>query len=283
VSRLPPERPPRLPPRRTAGPPDEQLFGPDCVYKRCGFILFRPEDQGESTYGCSDGTCSFEFTDHAIWRFDQAEVSEELRVHDSHTAVDIDPKTGQLAERITAGRLEVGTTVTGAVPLNGNHYEVDGLAFRDHGWGKRYWEDFVAHRWVAGTFGPDLTVLAVSVLGTDNELAEFDCIIRDDVLTYADEVEIVPYLEPDALTDNGGRARLEMPDGEITAIDIETLQKGAVSWMPGEMSVTDTMSRMTYGDRVGICNFEISNNASSGRARARFATMGFTEDGLHLL
>jgi hypothetical protein len=259
------------------------FFGPDCVYKRCEFIPLRPEDQGESTYGCGDGTCSFEFTDHAIWRFDQPEVSGELHVYDSHPPVDIYPKTGQLAERITAGHLEVGATVTGSLTLNGSHYEVDGLAFRDHGWGKRYWEDFVAHRWIAGTFGPDLTVLAVSVLGTDDEIAEFGCVIRDDTLTYADEVEIVPYFEPDALTHNGGRARLQMPGGEVMEIDIVPLQKGVVSWMPGQMSVTDTMSKMTSGDRVGVCNFEISNNASRGRFRARFATMGFTEDGLHLL
>lgn len=89
--------------------------------------------------------------------------------------------------------------------VHGTDCEIQGLAFRDHGWGKRFWEDFVAHRWVAGTLGPDLTVLAVSVLGTDDSIAEFGCVIRDGELTYADTVDIVTNLESDELTHRGSR------------------------------------------------------------------------------
>jgi hypothetical protein len=258
------------------------FFGADCVLRRCGFIPLRPEDQGASTYGCGDGTCGFEFTDHAIWTFDQPEVSGELHVHDFHPPVDIYPKTGQLAERITAGHLEVGGGVTGSLTLNGTTYEIDGLGFRDHGWGKRYWEDFVAHRWLAGTFGPEMTVLAVAVLGTDDTIAEFGCVIREGTLTYADTVDMVTYLEHDALTHRGGRTRMELPGGETLVIDIEPLQRGAVSQMPGSLAVTDTMSRITCDGRVGICNYEISNNASRGRHFPRFAINGVSEDGLHV-
>lgn len=279
-----------------AGGPQAQLttnfFTPELVYKRCGWVPLRPEDVTETGFGCGDDGCRFDFTDHAVWTFHDDEVRGELHVSDFHPPVDIYPKTGQLAERITAGHLEVGGSVTGRLTLHGTDYEIQGLAFRDHGWGKRFWEDFVAHRWVAGTFGPELTVLAVSVLATDDNIAEFGCVIRDGVLTYADTVDITTYLESDGLTHRGGRLRMELPGEHPLEIAIDPLQKGAVSWMVDLMAVTDTMCTLTIGGsgqsdssdgrRVGICNFEVSNNAGRGRFRPRFAVNGVTEDGLHL-
>jgi hypothetical protein len=259
------------------------FFTADAVYKRCGWVPLREQDVTETGFGCGDDACRFDFTDHAVWTFDDEVVQGELHVSDFHPPVDIYPKTGQLAERITAGHLEVGGAVTGRLRFRGTDHQVDGLAFRDHGWGKRFWEDFVSHRWVAGTFGPDLTVLAVSVLGTDDSLAQFGCVIRDGELTYADTTDIVTYLESDGLTHRGGRLRLELPGEPVLDIGLAPLQKGAVSWMVDLMAVTDTMSTMTLDGRVGICNFEISNNAARGRHRPRFAVNGVTEDGLHLL
>ena len=259
------------------------FFASDAVFKRCGFIPLRRADQGAAHYGCGDDTCHFEYTDHAIWKFDQPAVSGELHITNSHVPVDIYPKRGQLRERISPGHLEVGGRVTGELDLAGRHYSVDGLAFRDHGWGIRYWDEFVAHRWIAGTFGEDLTILAVSVLGTDDTIAEFGCVIRGDELTYATAIEVVTFLESDGLTHQGGRLRLQLPDEEAMEITIEPLQKGVVSWMADTMAVTDTMCRMRCKDRVGICDFEISNNATRGRFRPHVGINAFTEDGLHSL
>lgn len=259
------------------------FFAADCVYKRSEFIPIRAQDVTERTFGCGDDTVTFEFTDHASWRFDQKEVTGELHITDFHPPVDIYPKTGQLADRITTGHLEVGGAVRGEITLNGTTYQIDGLAFRDHGWGKRYYEDFVCHRWIAATFGPELTVLAVSVLGTSDAIADFGCVIRDNTLTYADKIDILTYLEHDGITHRGGRLRMDLPGGEVAEFDIEPLQKGAVSMVADVVSVTDTMSRITWGDKVGICDFEISNNPGRGRHRPRFAINGITEDGLHLL
>ena len=259
------------------------FFAPDCVYKRCEFIPLRKEDVTPTTFGCGDGTCHFEFTDHAIWTFNQPEVSGQLHVRDFHPPVDIYPKKGQLAEQIAAGHLEVGSSVSGDITINGKSYKVDGLAFRDHGWGKRLWDVFVAHRWVAGTFGPDLTILALSVLGTDDQIVSFGCVVRDNKLTYSYKVDIVTYMEHDSLTHRGGHLKMELTTGEVIDIDLVPLQKGVVSWMADAMSTTDTMCKMIYGDRVGICDFEISTNPGRGGHRARVATNGFTEDGLHKL
>ena len=259
------------------------FFAPDCVYKRCEILPLRAKDHFATGYGCGDDTCSFEFTDHAIWTFKQKEASGQLHVHDFHTPVDIYPKKGQLAEQITAGHMEVGSKVSGEISINGKHYQVDGLAFRDHGWGKRLWNVFVTHRWVAGTFGPDLTVLAMSVIGSDNSEAAFGCVIRDNKLTYSFDVDILTYMEHDGLTHRGGHIRMKLTTGEVLEMDAEVLQKGVVSWIANTVVTTDTMCKLTYGDRVGICDFEISNNATRGNHYPGLAINGVLEDRLHLM
>jgi hypothetical protein len=259
------------------------FFTSDCVYKRCEILPLRDKDHFATGYGCGDDTCKFEFTDHAIWTFQQKEASGQLHIRDFHVPVDIYPKKGQLAEQITAGHMEVGGAVTGDISINGKSYHVDGLAFRDHGWGKRLWDVFVCHRWVAGTFGSDLTVLGLSVLSTDNTTADFGCVIRDNKLTYSFDVDILTYLEHDGLTHRGGHLRMKLTTGEVVEMEIEVLQKGVVSWVAETVVTTDTMCKLIFGDRVGICDFEISNNATRGSHYPEFANNGFTKDGLHLL
>ena len=134
---------------------------------------------------------------------------------------------------------------------------------------------------VAATFGPEATLFAVSVLSSDGRLADFGCVIRDGELTYASDLDIVTYLERDGITHRGGHVRMVMGDGEVLEMEAEVLQKGAVSWMANQAAINDTMCRITWGDRVGICDFEVSNNASAGATEPVHAINGFVEDGLH--
>lgn len=259
------------------------LFAPSCVYKRTEILPLRAKDTFVTGFGGGDDSFKFEFTDHAIWTFQQKEVSGQLHVHDFHTPVDIYPKMGTLAEQISSGHLEVGSSVSGSLTLNGKHYNVEGMAFRDHGWGRRDWNILLTHRWIGATFGPDLSILANSTLLIGDVNYEFGCVMRDNKIIYTDKVDIVTYLEHDGLTHRGGHLHMELTTGEILDIELEVLQKGSVNWAADTMAITDTMCRMVYGDRIGICNFEISNNATRGRHRPTFALNGFTENGLHLL
>ncbi len=259
------------------------FFASDCVYKRCEIVPLRPQDHFPTGYGCGDGSLKFEFTDHAIWTFNQKEAKGELHIRDFHTPVDIYPKKGQLAEQITAGHMEVGGSISGSININGKQYEVNGMAFRDHGWGKRLWDVFVAHRWVAGTFGPDMTVLGLSVLGTDNSSADFGCVIRGNQLVYTRKIDITTYMEHDGLTHRGGRMHMELTTGEILDFEMEVLQKGVVTWVAETVPTTDIMCKITCNGKVGICDFEISNNATRGRHFPTFAINAFAKDGLHLL
>lgn len=259
------------------------FFAKDCVYKRCEFIPLRSEQISRSKYDCGDGTCTFEFTDHAIWTFNQPEVSGQLHIHDYHPPIDAYPKKGQLAEQLTAGHLEVGGRISGALTLNGKKYNVEGLAFRDHGWGKRVWNVIINHRWIAATFGPELTLLAFNMQTADNTFINFGCLIRGNTITYSSNADIVVYMERDGISHRGGHVTLDLNTGEQMRFDITPLEKGVVSWMVEEMSTTDTMCEIKCGDLVGICDFEISTNPGRGSYRPRVAINAFIEDGLHKL
>ena len=49
--------------------------------------------------------------------------------------------------------------------LGARSFTVDGLYHRDHSSGPRDWSQIVAHRWVAGTFGPDLSFSVAVIEG----------------------------------------------------------------------------------------------------------------------
>ncbi|HKQ81374.1 MAG TPA: hypothetical protein VJS42_04210 [Steroidobacteraceae bacterium] len=69
----------------------------------------------------------------------------------------------------------------------------------------------------------------------------------------------------------------------MTHVQLPLDHKGVVSWMADQMSTTDTLCKITCGDSVGFCDFELSTNPGQGRHRPRVAVNGFIEDGLHLL
>ena len=259
------------------------FFAPSLVYKKDVTLPLRAEDRlGNGFVGGGDG-CKFQFTDHAIWTFDEEEISGELHIHDAHTPVDIYPKSGgSLSDEFAPNHLEAGGTCTGWLKVKDQEYEINGLAFRDHGWGLRRWDAITSHRWVAGTFGSDLTILAVSFHAADDQLSKFGCVVRGDTLTYTNDLDILTYLECDGLSHRGGRVRMKLSTGEVLDMECEPLQKGIASWLHGICCV-DTMCKITLGDRVGICNFETTNNALRGQHQPRIAVNAVLQDGLHSL
>ncbi|MCY4426747.1 MAG: hypothetical protein OXC05_06920 [Halieaceae bacterium] len=256
-------------------------FSPEWIYKRAVTLPLREADRPENGFNGGDDTCKFTYTDHGVWTFDDEDLEGELHIADAHTPVDIYPKSGgSLSDDFAPNHMEVGGKCTGKLRIKDKTYEINGLAFRDHGWGIRKWDAIVSHRWVAGTFDDGTTLLAVSFHGADDQLAKFGCVLRGDTLTYTRDLDILTYMEVDGLTHRGGTVRMTLPTGEVLDMICEPLQKGAVSWIHG-ISCVDTMCKITLGDRVGICDFETTNNALRGGHRPLVAVNGIEEDGLH--
>lgn len=164
------------------------IFTPDYICKDASTMPLREADKLDNGMGGSD-TCRFEYTDHPVWTVDAPDVKAQLHIEDCHTPVDIYPKKTDMSKDFAPNHMEVGSKVTGSLTVKGNHYQVDGLAFRDHGWGKRDWRGIVSHRWVAMSFGEKMTALVQTFQSPSNELVKFGCIIRDNKLTYAKDVD----------------------------------------------------------------------------------------------
>jgi hypothetical protein len=260
------------------------IFTADRVFKRNVSVPLTDADRlPGGGWAWNGGECAYTFGDHAQWMFAHAELSGELHVRDFHQPVDIYPKGGQVSERITSGHLEAGGRIEGTLRFDGRDYTIDGLAFRDHGWGKRHWNEVLAHRWVVATFEDGAVALAISILASAGQIAGFGAVIDGENYLSAREVDIETTLLPDGLTHRGGRARMVLESGETVELTAEPLQKGVIFWMADQFAITDTLCRYQWGERVGIGTFELSNNPLAGSARPLVAINGVLDDGLHVV
>lgn len=161
---------------------------------------------------------------------------------------------------------EASGTVVGTVTIDGRVLEIDGVAFRDRSWGPRDYTHTLSHRWVAGTFGPDLSFSATGVAAIDGSYFTDGILIRDGKVVRAAKTDIVVHIEGDSFTHRGGRVVLTLPDGEDVAIDIETLD--ATMFTVGQndsYAEIDSICVARNGDRVGFCDLEAGFNPRNGR------------------
>ncbi len=258
------------------------VFSPQAIFKRTASIPLREGDRTQNGFNCGDDTCVFEYTDHAIWKINDEGIKAELHVRDAHSPIDVYPKKGALGEDVAPNHMEVAARIEGSLDIDGKRYDVNGLAFRDHGWGLRDWSKFVGHRWVAGVTESGTMIFGQTFHSSDDVIVRFGCIVKDNQLTYAKDVDIVMYLEPDGLTHRGGFLEMTLTTGEVIRIDPRPAQKGVVSWIYG-IACVDTICEFTYDGEYGMCDFETTNNALRGSYQPTVAINGVTANGMNRL
>ena len=271
-------------PNRPEGPQvhlANSLFTRDHVYRRSVYMPMQSGDRLANGFGSDNGQNRFEFVDgKSIWTLKDSEISAQLISTDHHIPVDIWPKGGELGKDIAPEHMEVASTVTGTVTIAGKTYHVNGAAFRDHGWGIRHWEKIMVYRWVVGVFDANLTVFAMTFLSPDGTLSRFGLVKKGDKLIAAKQVDIVTYIEADGFTHRGGRVRLLLATDEVMEFECEALQKGTVNSHHGNTWL-DTFCKMTCGDKIGVCDFEIANRAFQGTTLPVCLERAVMTNGLH--
>ncbi len=184
----------------------------------------------------------------------------------------------------TAGapdHFEAGGRVTGHCVLDGRRRDIDGLAFRDRSWGPRNYEVSLSHRWVAGTFGPELSFSAITVAAIDGSLLGDGIVIRDGQAHRAVDVDIVVHLEADGMTHRGGEVTLITASGEMLTVRCETID--ATLFTVGDRGAyagVDSICRAESEGRIGFCDLEVSNNPRRGRAMPLLALRANLVDGI---
>lgn len=255
------------------------VFSPEHIFKRDDRIPLRAGDRDGRRFNSGDDTCIFEYTDHPVWIINDTDVSAELHIEDYHAPVDIYPKKGAMADDVAPNHMEVAGRVSGELTIKGKHYHVNGLSFRDHGWGTRKWDVFVGHRWMAATLSDGTMLFAQTFHSSDDQLVRFGCIIKDNVITYCKNVDILVYLEADGLTHRGGRVVMTLSTDEVIQVECVPLQKGIVSWIHG-IACVDTICRLEHNGIEGICDFEVTNNSLRGTHRPTLALNAIVDNGM---
>jgi hypothetical protein len=160
---------------------------------------------------------------------------------------------------------EASGSVTGTVRLGEDESVIDAVAFRDRSWGARDYAVALSHRWVAGTFGPDLSFSATAVAARDGSYFTDAIVIEGGAVHRAETVDIVVHLEGDSFTHRGGTVALVLPGGREMRLDIETID--ATMFTIGDDDVyveIDSICRVHHEGRVGFCDLEAAFNARRG-------------------
>ncbi len=242
-------------------------------------LPFTEGDRTETSFRVGDNyAASFE-DGSAIWTIREDDCEMHLVATDYTPRFDLFRAGGTVTDDFAPGHLEAAGRVRGSIRLGQRDFEVDGLCYRDHSWGKRDWSSLLSHRWIAGTCGPELTFNAASWHGVDGSLRSFGIVVRDGVVTYADTVDLLVFMETDATTHRGGIAAFDLPDGERLRIDIRPPIGGALTTHNG-VACIDELCEFEYRGSAGFCDLEITTNPRGGTGGVSALVRATAENGL---
>ncbi|WP_375476492.1 hypothetical protein [uncultured Jatrophihabitans sp.] len=233
-------------------------------FRRYLFDPIRVEDRRPSGFSAGPDIAFEHDGEHTTWTIEDPDCSMSLRAADYTPRFDLFRAGGSVAENFAAGHLEVGSAITGSVRIGDRHIDVDGLAYRDHSWGKRDRSTMLSHRWVAGTVGPELTFNATAWHGTDGSLRTYGIVCREGEISYATDVDIVVYMEIDAVSHRGGVLRMTLDDGDT--IEIAARHIDGFLTKHHNTGCVDALCDVEWQGRRGFCDLEVSTNPRAGTA-----------------
>ncbi|NKI16007.1 hypothetical protein HCU74_01115 [Spongiibacter sp. KMU-166] len=258
------------------------ITAPEGDYKNVVYLDLREEDRlANGGFGAGE-TCKYEFIDgQHVWTINDAQVNAVIRHDDFHANVECYPKDSNVSEDFANVHTDIPGKVSGELTVAGKQYNIAGLSFRDRGWGVREWDYLLAHRWVAGTLGPDFSFLALSFYAADETLASFGWVVRGDTVTFAKAVDIVTYTEIDGMVNRGGHVRFELTTGEVFDIECQRAADIAFTSYHHDICCVDVLCEARCGDQVGFCDFESTANIQAGKRQPTRLVNSPVENGFH--
>ena len=237
-------------------------------------------DRLDLGFGAQGGDYSITFENGRLrHRVTDEDCAVDLAVEDFYPRTDFFPATaGSLVEEFAAAHFECSGRITGHVRLGENEYEVDGLCHRDHSWGVRRWDTLLNHRWTPGTVGPELSFGAISWHSVDGAVRRFGYVVRDGVVTHAEEIDTVVTFEADGVGARSGRTVWRFADGEEMVLDCVPID--GILFTQHEVASVDNICAIEIDGRRGFCDLEVSTNPRGGTAAVTSAIGAITTDGL---
>jgi hypothetical protein len=238
-----------------------------------------PADRRENAFGALEGRYEISYDGRMRYRVDDEDCKLELEVSDFYPRTDFFPAgAGTLVDDFASSHFEASGRITGSVKLAGVDYEVDGLCHRDRSWGIRRWNTLLNHRWVPGTFGPELSFGSIAWHGIDGTVRQFGYVVRDGEVIHALDVDIAVVMEPDGTTYRGGTATWTLPGDERLVIECAPID-AVVSEHHG-VACVDAFCEVEHDGRLGFCDLEVSTNPRGGTGPVTAALRATRVDGV---
>jgi hypothetical protein len=160
--------------------------------------------------------------------------------------------------------------VRGTVVLDGRTADIDARAWRDHSWGVRRWDSFLASRSFGGSFGESLQFRYASMVGTNGNFFRHGSLIHDGKALAVDGAEMLVHMDDDSLRCPSAELHYRLADGGTTTVRIETIggMLGVTRQRCGWESVGDVW---VDGQPGGWGFLEVNNNPRNGDDPPMFA------------
>lgn len=140
----------------------------------------------------------------------------------------------------------------------------------------------LSHRWVVGTYGPELSFVVLARHNSDDAPVSFGWVLRRNVVIFAKETDLIAYMEISAVTNRGGHMRLILTDGEIPEIECTPVGQPAVISCNYGVCCVDRLCTFTWGELKGICEFGTTSNFQRHDQTPRNFKDAIMENELHL-
>ena len=248
-------------------------------YRRTLAAPLTDADRLPDGFGALEGRYRQTFDGRMHYAVADDDLTLDLEVEDFYPRTDFfPPDAGTMADDFASSHFECSGAIRGHVRLGGRDYEVDGLCHRDHSWGARRWDMLLNHRWMPGTFGPELSFGSIAWNGIDGSLRQFGYVVRDGVVTLADEVDIAVTMEADGITYRSGVSTWTLPGGETLVLEAAPYD-ATISEHHG-VGVVDAICELEHEGRRGFCDLEVSTNPRAGTRPIATAVRANNADGL---
>lgn len=176
--------------------------------------------------------------------------------------------------QLAAGHLESSGRVEGRVRIGERVFSIaNALGHRDHSWGPRDVRTMRNFRWVAGTTGPALSFSGVVVNLANGMFMKAGWVCRDGKVEHARDVDMLAHVNIDGLTTRGGHMLMTLEGGETVRVDAEVIDGIVTSYRsdhggPGSHVGAEGIAVARAAQRVGMCDFNISDNVAGGEQPA---------------
>jgi hypothetical protein len=167
------------------------------------------------------------------------------------------------AGAIFSSNFHVFCRVRGTVTLEGRASRIDAPAWRDHSWGVRRWDSFLASRSLGGSFGDSLQFNYGSMVGVNGSFFRHGSLVREGQRLPVASATMLVNVDDDSMRCPEAEVRYCMADGETTSIRIETI--GGMIGVTGTRYGWESVGDVSVDGQPGGWGFlEVNNNPRNG-------------------